>query len=68
MDFITVVNFLISTGLFLKFYLCVIIGNNGSVLIAAVPQVRNSEGTASWERGEEILPGALQAAGDINNE
>ena len=68
MDFITVVKFLISTGLFLKYFLCVVVGKNESVLIVALPQVRNGEGTASWERGEEILLGALLAAGDINND
>ena len=41
---------------------------NGSILIVALPQTVNSELTLSWERRQEILPGALAAAEIINND
>ena len=41
---------------------------NESILIVALPLTVNSELTLSWERGLEILPGALAAAEIINND
>lgn len=68
MDFITVVKFLISAVFSLQCCCqCLTVGKNESVLIVTLPQVSNSAGTASWGRGEEIVPGALVAAEDINN-
>ena len=39
-----------------------------SVLVVAIPQIGSDEITVSWERGPEILPGALEAVKGINNE
>ena len=36
------------------------LGNSEPILIIALPQ-SDTEVSASWERGEEILPGAKQA-------
>ena len=41
-------------------------GDEESIIIVAVPQT-SSEVSLSWERGEEILPGALVASKSINN-
>ena len=38
-----------------------------SIVIVALPQ-SDTEMSASWERGEEILPGALAAAKETNND
>ena len=69
MDFITAVKFLVSAIFSLQCSLCgMVVGKNESVLIVSLPQVSNSEETASWERGQEILPGALAATEDMNND
>ena len=41
-------------------------GDDESIIIVAIPQA-SSEESASWERGEEILPGAVVASKSINN-
>ena len=41
---------------------------NESILIVVLPKSLNSELTLSWERGQEILPGAIAAAEIINND
>ena len=43
-------------------------GLNESVLVVAIPQVDTTEVTVSWERGQEILPGAFEAVNCINSE
>ena len=43
-----------------------VLSNNESILIIALPQTVNSE-LLTWERGQEILPGALAAAADVIN-
>ena len=42
-------------------------GGKESILIVALPQT-NNEVSASWERGEEFLPGAVVASKSINND
>ena len=46
-----------------------IIGKNDheSILIIALPHDQGTEVSASWERGEEILPGALAAIEEAEN-
>ena len=58
MKFITLI-------LFLPLYL--VNGGIESIVIVAVPQTNNAMST-SWERGEEILPGAIVASKSINND
>ena len=41
-------------------------GDDESIIIVAIPQT-SSKKSASWERGEEILPGAVVASKSINN-
>lgn len=45
-------------------------GLNESVLVIALPQIitGSNEISVSWERGQEILPGALEAVDRINSE
>ena len=43
------------------------LGKSEPILIIALPQ-SDTEVSASWERGEEILPGALAAAKEANND
>ena len=45
---------------------CLKLGESESVIIIALPQ-SDTEVSASWERGEEILPGALAAAKEVLN-
>ena len=48
---------------------CIVSGiNNESVLVVALPHVSRGGISVSWERGQEILPGALAAVDHINNE
>ena len=47
---------------------CFVNGINESVLILALPQISSTGIIVSWERGQEILPGALEAVSQINNE
>ena len=42
-------------------------GINESVLVIALLRVSSSEVSVSWERGQELLPGAFAAVGHINN-
>ena len=42
-------------------------GLNESVLVIAIPRVGSDEVAVSWERGQEILPGALEAVEGTNN-
>ena len=46
---------------------CMVSGINESVLVIALPQVSSNEISVSWERGQELLPGALDAVDHINN-
>ena len=41
--------------------------NNESILVVALPHVSSGGISVSWERGQEILPGALAAVDHINN-
>ena len=41
--------------------------NDSAVVVIALPE-GDSEGTASWEKGKEILPGAIIAADRLNND
>ena len=59
-------------GLFLILYFFTLqchlsLGNNESILITALPQ-SDTKVSASWERGEEILPGALAAIEEAKND
>ena len=49
-------------------YLCysLVTGLNESVIVIALPQKCTDKVSVSWERGREILPGALEAVDDIN--
>ena len=42
-------------------------GGDESIIIVAIPQT-NNEVSTSWEKGEEILPGAMVASNGINND
>ena len=44
----------------LQYYLIVRLAKSESILIIVLPQSVDTEMSASWERGEEILPGALK--------
>ena len=44
-----------------------VMGAKESILIVALPQI-NIEVSTSWERGEELLPGAVMASKSINND
>jgi hypothetical protein len=43
------------------------LANSESILIIVLPQNDHTEVSASWERGEEILPGALAAIDEAKN-
>ena len=60
----TVFAFLVIFAIHIPHALC----KNESILIIALPQTVSSELTLSWERRQEILPGALAAAEIINND
>ena len=49
----------------LKYYLS--LGKSESILIIALP-LSDTEVSASWERGQEILPGALAAIEEVKND
>ena len=44
-----------------------VMGDKASIIIVALPQTKSST-PLSWERGEDILPGALVAKGNINDD
>ena len=46
---------------------CLSSAKSESILIIALPQ-SDAEVSASWERGEEILPGALAAIEEAKND
>ena len=52
--------------LLLSLQCCLSLGKSESILIIALPQ-RDAELSASWERGEEVLPGAKQAIEEARN-
>ena len=53
----------------LRLLYCLRVGKSESVLIIALPQHdSDSEVSASWERGEEILPGACAAIKEAKND
>ena len=43
-------------------------GTNESILVIALPQISSGKISVSWERGQEILPGAFEAVHHINND
>ena len=45
---------------------CMVSGINESILVIALPQVSSNEISVSWERGQELLPGALDTVDHIN--
>ena len=51
----------------LQYYLIVRLAKSESILIIVLPQSVDTEVSASWERGEEILPGALKANDEAKN-
>ena len=51
----------------LQCYLIVRLAKSESILIIVLPQSVDTEVSASWERGEEILPGALKANDEAKN-
>ena len=52
--------------LLLSLQRCLSLGKSESILIIVLPQ-RDAELSASWERGEEVLPGAKQAIEEARN-
>ena len=52
--------------LLLSLQCCLSLGKSESILIIVLPQ-RDAELSASWERGEEVLPGAKQAIEETRN-
>ena len=52
----------------LQCYLIVKLANSELILIIVLPQSVDTEVSASWERGEEILPGALKAIDEAKND
>ena len=51
----------------LQCYLIVRLTKSESILIIVLPQSVDTEVSASWERGEEILPGCLKAIDEAKN-
>ena len=43
-------------------------GINESILVIALPQVNSGKISVSWERGQELLPGAFEAVDHVNSE
>ena len=78
---VVIVNFHLSFGYEMKiFFVLVVVPliiatsvpsvlcKNKAILIVALPHSVNNELTLSWERGQEILPGAIAAAEVIYND
>ena len=58
----------IRLSLFLSLLQCSVkLSKSEPILIIALPQSDHTEVSASWERGEEILPGALAAINETKN-
>ena len=66
MDCTLVIKFIALVS-FLPCHVHVVNGGNESIIIVAIPRT-NSEASTSWEKGEEILPGAIMASNSINND